>query len=243
MVAAAGALSAGIDAISALLAPLNGKTKTGISASSAFNVNGPQGTTGVTSKSGSSAGLLTTDTFNSLLSAQAQSQTQATADPVSTGGRSGALGRLFSSLDGNGDGQISKAEFNDKLGAGGTNTANAESVFGKIDTNGDGSISLEELTSALSAKKKRHHKPGETEGQDPLLKALNGGSSSSSTNGDGSTTTTVTYADGTKVTLTKPASSTASNQAASSYNFVERAIQQQARYLSASSSSTVSISA
>lgn len=241
MVAAAGALSAGIDAISALFAPLNGKNKTGISAASAFNVSGPQ-KTDLSAPSRSGGGLLSTDTFNSLLSAQAQ--TQAAAEPASPGGRSAALNRLFSALDSSGDGQISKSEFVDKLGAGGTNAVNAENVFGKIDSNGDGSISIEELTAALSTKKKKESgKAGDTSEQDPLLKALKGASSTQSVAADGSVTTTVTYADGSKVTLTTPPAASASGDAASKYNFVERAIQQQARYLSASASSSLSVSA
>lgn len=242
MVAAAGALSAGIDALSALFAPLNGK-KTGVSASSAFNVGGPE-KTGISGspRSGGLGGLLSTDTFNSLLSAQAQ--TQATTEPASLGGRSAALNRLFSALDSSGDGAISKSEFVDKLGAGGTNATNAERVFGKMDSNGDGSISIEELTAALSTKKKKESgKAGDHSEQDPLLKALKGGSSTQSVSADGSVTTTVTYADGSKVTLTTPPSASASGDAASKYNFVERAIQQQARYLSASASSALSVSA
>lgn len=244
MVAAAGALSAGIDAISALFAPLNGKNKTGVSASSAFNVAGPE-KTGISGQARAGAGLgnlLSTGTFNSLLSAQAQ--TQAAAEPASPGGRSAALNRLFSALDASGDGSISKSEFVDKLGAGGTNATNAENVFGKIDANGDGSVSIEELTAALSTKKKKESgKAGDTSEQDPLLKALKGASSTQSVAADGSVTTTVTYADGSKVTLTTPPSASASSDAASKYNFVERAIQQQARYLSASASSSLSVSA
>ena len=62
---------------------------------------------------------------------------------------SGALQDLFSQIDANGDGQISKSEFENALGAGGTNLAQADDVFNKLDTNGDGSVSLDELTSAL----------------------------------------------------------------------------------------------
>ena len=64
--------------------------------------------------------------------------TSASADPSS------ALQDLFSQLDANGDGQISKSEFENALGAGGTNLAQADDVFNKLDTNGDGSVSLDE---------------------------------------------------------------------------------------------------
>ena len=56
---------------------------------------------------------------------------------------------LFSQIDGNGDGQISKSEFENALGAGGTNMAQADNVFSKLDKNGDGNVSLDELKSAL----------------------------------------------------------------------------------------------
>ena len=57
---------------------------------------------------------------------------------------SDALQDLFSQIDTNGDGQISKSEFENALGAGGTNLAQADDVFNKLDTNGDGSVSLDE---------------------------------------------------------------------------------------------------
>ena len=58
---------------------------------------------------------------------------------------------LFSQLDADGDGQISEAEFENALGAGGTNPARADNVFSKLDQNSDGSVSLDEMTSALKA--------------------------------------------------------------------------------------------
>lgn len=228
---AGAAVSLGIDALSALFSPPAAKAKTGFSNASSFNVSAPSATAQATSAA--RAAPLAPDTFNALLSAQGT----ASATP---GDRSAALNRLFAALDTNGDGQIAKAEFQDQLGAGGTNTANANRVFAKIDTDGDGSVSIEELTAALSTQKKRHvNKPGEGATIDPLLKALKGGSGSSTVNADGSTTTAVTYADGSKVTLTKPTAAAA----ASSYNVVERAIEQQARYLAASSTTTVKVSA
>src|SRR5258708_5355143 len=60
--------------------------------------------------------------------------------------------------DANGDGRISKSEFENALGAGGTNLAQADDVFSKLDKNGDGSVSLDELSSALKgAGGKGHH--------------------------------------------------------------------------------------
>ena len=42
-----------------------------------------------------------------------------------------------------------RSEFENALGAGGTNLAAADDVFGKLDANGDGSVSLDEMKSAL----------------------------------------------------------------------------------------------
>jgi Ca2+-binding EF-hand superfamily protein len=44
---------------------------------------------------------------------------------------SDSLKDLFAQIDTNGDGKITKAEFEDKLGAGGTNIAAADNVFNK----------------------------------------------------------------------------------------------------------------
>jgi EF-hand domain pair len=95
---------------------------------------------------------------------------------------------LFSQIDGNGDGQITKSEFENALGAGGTNTAAADDVFSKLDTNGDGSVSLDELSSALKGKGGHHghhhaassSTSGASGSTDPLLQALQAGSSTSS---------------------------------------------------------------
>ena len=62
---------------------------------------------------------------------------------------SSALKDLFSQIDANGDGQITKSEFENALGAGGTNIQNADNVFSKLDANGDGSVSLDEMSKAL----------------------------------------------------------------------------------------------
>ncbi len=93
--------------------------------------------------------------MSALLAAQGQSSTATTASAPTS--RSDALKDLFSQLDANGDGQISKSEFENALGAGGTNLAQADNVFGKLDKNGDGSVSLDELSSALKGKGHHHH--------------------------------------------------------------------------------------
>jgi hypothetical protein len=62
---------------------------------------------------------------------------------------SDSLKDLFAQIDTNGDGKITKAEFEDKLGAGGTNIAAADNVFNKMDADNDGSVSLDEMATAL----------------------------------------------------------------------------------------------
>ena len=78
-----------------------------------------------------------------------------------------ALKDLFAQIDGDGDGKITKSEFEDALGAGGTNLAQADSVFGKLDKDGDGSVSLKELASALKGGKGHHHEHAASSSSDP----------------------------------------------------------------------------
>jgi hypothetical protein len=185
--------------------------------------------------------------MSALLAAQGQSSA-ATSTSASTGS-SGALQDLFSQIDANGDGQITKSEFENALGAGGTNLAQADDVFNKLDTNGDGSVSPNELSSALKGtggKGGHHHAHAGGSGgsghsgtsgssgasSNPLPQALPAASSTSVSNSDGSTTTSLTHADGSKVTMTSPAAATASSSATSSYNMMERMIQRGANAIS-----------
>ena len=181
--------------------------------------------------------------MSALLDAQSQASSSSSST-TATKSQSKALKDLFNQIDSDGDSSISKTEFESALGAGGTNTANADSVFSKLDKDGNGKVSLDELGAALKGGKSKHAhhaKPqGETDQTDPLLQALYGASTSSTTNSDGTTTTALTYADGSKVTMTSAAS--ASTNAASSYNFLEQMIQRQASAVSASGS-LVSVSA
>lgn len=250
--ALAGAASSALDLLSSLAPGKSGasaKTKTGLTQNSTT----PFGLTTSSSASqapGSSSvgqsGALSPQTLSALIAAQDSSQ----ASSSSATSKSDALKDLFSKLDSNGDGQISKSEFESNLGAGGTNTANADSVFGKLDTNSDGSVSLDELSAALKGKggHGHHHAHGAgggKGGQDALLQALDGASSTSTKNSDGSTTTTMTYSDGTTVTMNSPAAasanSSASNSASSSYNLVEKMIQKQADALSLSAKQSLSV--
>ena len=93
--------------------------------------------------------------MSALLAAQSQSSTGTTAATPTS--RSDALKDLFSQIDADGDGKITKSEFEDALGAGGTNLKNADDVFAKLDKDGDGSVNLDEMTSALKGGKGRHH--------------------------------------------------------------------------------------
>ncbi len=60
-------------------------------------------------------------------------RTRPVIDGLNLASRPDALKDLFSQLDADGDGQISKTEFESALGAGGTNLAQADDVFGKLD--------------------------------------------------------------------------------------------------------------
>jgi Ca2+-binding EF-hand superfamily protein len=173
----------------------------------------------------------------------AQSQSGPSFQPMS---REDALKDLFSKIDGDGDGKITKSEFENALGAGGTNLAEADDVFGKLDKNGDGSVSLGEMSSALKGGHGHHghHRMagGSGDANDSPSQALQGASSTTVTNADGSTTTSLTYADGSKVTMTSPATAGASSTATSSYNFIEQLIQRQAKAISSQASSSLSVS-
>jgi hypothetical protein len=222
-----------------------------------FDVSGSASASAGATSSQAASGFspISPQTMSALIAAQGDATNTAPTNP------SAALQDLFSQIDANGDGSITKTEFENALGAGGTNTAAADKVFGELDTNGDGSVSLDEMKSALQGAGGHHghghhmhaHGAGGSGGSDgssdsssdPLLQALSGASSTSVTNSDGSTTTSITYADGSKVSLTTPAASTTpsgSSSATSTYNLVEQLIQREAQALSASVASSLSVS-
>jgi EF hand/EF-hand domain len=262
MLFALGAASAVWDALQSLTSaskPSSVQTESQQTTSNAFDLDAGGATVsgGAASGTGTSGGLqISPQTMSALIAAQSQSAASGTAptDPPQ------ALQDLFSRIDTNGDGAITKQEFEQALGAGGTNIAAADDVFNKLDTNGDGTVRLDELKSALQgAGHHGHHHmhaggAGDANGagdtgcssSDPLLAALAGASETSVTNGDGSTTTSITYTDGSTVSLTTPAvssTSQASSSATSSYNLIEQLIQREAQALSASTSGGVSLSA
>ncbi len=199
---------------------------------SPFNVASQAGAAASMTDAGCGAPSMAPGTMDALFAAQ--SQTSAAS------GSSSLASQLFSLLDTNGDGSISKSEFEATLGQNG-NTAAADSLFDKLDPNGDGSVDPGELASALQTKGAKghhhhHHLGGASSagaastggGADDLLGAGNTGQTV--TNSDGSTTTTLNYADGSQITMTKPAAGSAGTSAAAN-NFLERIIQHQAQLL------------
>jgi hypothetical protein len=245
---ALGAASSALDALKALTSSKSSTQTTGVSQDSAgtFGLSSSNGSASIgagTGSGGSGCSPISPETMSALLDAQSQSSAGSTTASKS---RSAALKDLFGQIDGDGDGKISKEEFETALGAGGTNLKQADSVFGKLDKDGDGSVSLKELASAL--KPKGHHRDrdkagdGDGSGSDPLSQALQGASTTSVTNSDGSVTTSLTYADGSKVTMTSAAGKSSSASATSSYNFIEQMIQRQAQQISSAATSSLSVS-
>jgi len=246
---ALGAASSAIDALKALTSSKSSAQTTGVSKSPAspFDLPSSSGSAsiGAGTSSGGGGSQISPQTMSALLDAQSQSATGSAT--TASKSRSAALKDLFGQIDGDGDGKISKKEFETALGAGGTNLTQADSVFGKLDKDGDGSVSLKELASALRPGKGHHDRDtagnGDQSGSDPFTQALQGASTTSVTNSDGSITTSLAYADGSKVTMTSPASGASSTAATSSYNFIEQMIQRQAQAISSAATASLSVSA
>jgi Ca2+-binding EF-hand superfamily protein len=246
---ALGAASSALDALKALTSSKSSAKTTGVSQNSAspFELSSSNAQAPVVPGSGSGGGSsqISPQTMSALLDAQSQSSAGSTT--TASKSRSSALKDLFALIDGDGDGKITKSEFEDALGAGGTNLTQADSVFGKLDKDGDGSVSLKELASALKGGKKAHHDhhASEADGSnsDPFSQALQGASSTSVSNSDGSVTTSLTYADGSKITMTSVAGKSSSASATSSYNFIEQMIQRQAQAISSGATGSLSVSA
>ena len=248
---ALGAASSALDALKALTSSKSSAQTTGAGqdAKSPFDLmsSGSSASVGAGSPSGSGGGgsQISPQTMSALLDAQSQSATGSAT--TASKSRSAALKDLFGQIDGDGDGKISKKEFEDALGAGGTNLKQADSVFGKLDKDGDGSVTLKELASALKGGKHRHEhaESSSSDGgsnSDPFSQALQGASTTSVTNSDGTVTTSLTYADGSKVTMTSAAGKSSSASATSSYNFIEQMIQRQAQAISSGTTASLSVS-
>src|SRR5262249_54961554 len=126
---AGAAASSALDLI-ATLQSLTGNTTTAQSPA-AFN---PQSTSGISAAGGPAAGAgdapaspLAPSTMNALLVVQGQNQ-----PPLVDGDAFSQ--QLFSLLDSNGNGSISKSEFESTIGQNGK-TAQADQIFAEIDTN------------------------------------------------------------------------------------------------------------
>lgn len=212
------AASTALDLVKSLTSSQSAKT----TSKTNFSVSLQSGTATNAATSSGQGSLISPDTMNALFAAQSDNTTASMPKSPAA-----ALSSLFKSLDADGSGQISKSEFENALGAGGTNVANADKVFGKLDTDQDGSVSMDELASAL--KPKKPHKPhGEKGGpQDALMQMLDAANAAKTTNSDGSTTSTMTLADGSTVTMTTPATASASTGATRAYSAIEQMLQRQ----------------
>jgi len=264
MLFALGAASSAIDTLKRLISSNSASTQsTGLAQNTVSPFDTSASTATATSAgpstplAGSGASRIAPETMGALLDAQSQSSTGSTASASAS--PSAALKDLFSQIDADGDGNITKSEFENALGAGGTNLAQADDVFSKLDKDSDGSVSVNEMSSALKGAggkggHHRHHHVASSDGSgdsggsngsssDSLMQALDGATSTAVTNSDGSTTTTLTYADGSKVTMTSAAQASTSSAATSSYNFIEQMIQRQAKAISSSATASVSVSA
>src|SRR5437764_2136012 len=250
MLLALGAVSSALDALQSLSSSKSSaapSTGLGQTTAASFDLTGSTAAAGTSAQGFGSSGCsqISPETMSALIAAQSQSG----STPSASNDPSSALQDLFSQIDADGDGKITKSEFENALGAGGTNLAQADDVFSKLDKDGDGKVSLDEMSQALKGGKGHHHhhhaasdaSGADGSNSDPLMQALQGASSTSVTNSDGSVTTSLTYADGSKVTMTSAASGGSSSTAASSYNFIEQMIQREAKAIS-SSSATASLS-
>lgn len=237
MLFALGAVSSALDAIQTLTNSSSSSStkKSGSSqgATNPFAIDSSNSITGTTpAQANSGQGLqISPETMNALFAAQSQSADGAGSSNSSTStSRDAALKDLFSQIDADGDGKITKSEFENALGAGGTNLAQADHVFSRLDSNSDGSVSLDEMSKALkSGHHGHHHAQGAGDasgsGSDSSSSSSGGSTSTTTTAADGSTTTTVTYADGFKMSTTVPG---ANSSRTSAYDLFAQLMQRQA---------------
>ena len=238
---ALGAASSAIDALKALTSSKSSSAQsTGVSqdAKSPFDLmsSGSSASVGAGSGSGSGGGgsQISPQTMSALLDAQSQSSAGSTT--TASKSRSAALKDLFGQIDGDGDGKISKKEFED-----GARRRGHQSQAGRQRVRqarqGRRRLGQPQGTGVGAEGRQGHHDQHARQqlqrcdgsNSDPFSQALQGASSTSVTNSDGSVTTSLTYADGSKVTMTSAAGKSSSTSATSSYNFIEQMIQRQAQ--------------
>jgi Ca2+-binding EF-hand superfamily protein len=252
MLAALGAATSLLGALQSLTKSKSPSTSSSGAAQTAADPFEIAGTGTSASSTPSSAGTgfspIAPQTMSALIDAQSQASS-------TSSGSAAALQDLFSQIDGNGDGQITKSEFESALGAGGTNLAQADDVFGKLDQNSDGSVSLDELKQALQGSGHHghhHHHVASTSdssstttstgttsdpSSDPLMQALDAALSTSSSNNDGGSSAAslkpIDISDLPKIKL--------SSSAASSYTAMNQLLQREAQAMSASMAASLSI--
>jgi hypothetical protein len=190
------------------------------------------------------------DTMTNLLAVQAQSGPQGAGNDVA----SRAQG-LFRQFDTDGNGQISKSEFDKAFGSAADMTK-VHGLFNALDSNQDGAIGQNELTSAAESAASHHdhghHAHGAGGGGsgggssllDVLKSSADGSTTNSTSNADGSTTTTISYVDGSKVSMTSPARATTGSNTENQVrrNVLEQLIALQAQWSTQAASSTGSTS-
>jgi hypothetical protein len=245
MLFALGAVSSALDAIQSLTnSKSSSSTQKAGSAQKTGSSQGPTNPFAIDSTGSMTTSLVASSnppqiapgTMSALLAAQSQSSdstsgstssTSSSATSSTSTSRDAALKDLFSQIDADGDGKITKSEFENALGAGGTNLAQADDVFSKMDSNSDGNVSLDEMSKALKSGHHGHHAHGASgsgDGSDSSSSSSGGSTSTTSTGADGSTTTTVTYADGFKMSTTVPGANAARSSA---YDLFAQLMQQQ----------------
>src|ERR1700742_3949444 len=126
MLPALSAMSSVLDILQSLTPQKSSSQSGGQPAANPFDVSsGANASVSAASpQPGSGCSPISPQTMSALIAAQGETTNTAPTNP------SDALQDLFSQIDANGDGSISKAEFENALGAGDTNTAAADKVFG-----------------------------------------------------------------------------------------------------------------
>jgi len=227
--AAAGAMNA-IASLKDLFAPSSSSpSQTGLAPADPFALASGSSSSSAMPAHGAGWNCMTPETMRMMISMQSQT---AAGTALPGGGRAA---EYFAMLDTNADGSVSKDELQAALTPSG-NADKTEALFGKLDANNDGTVSEDELEQALRASHHHHHRvdaeiPGDAAGGGSTGGPLQGTTSKTVTNSDGSTTTTISYADGSSVSLTRPAAEPTAGSNTFANNLLERLIQRQAQML------------